>query len=137
MVFSSSATKNPATPNTRSRKRYGTFPHEKDEGTREVTMAHLNQLLLKYPPASRQTAYDIVGGFQDAIDDIEDINLDDMDEAYTVLYQSLTTMSTFRGIHSRLAGITLAKFFVHNYQYLPSPSMPFIQNCEANDSHPN
>ena len=104
------------------------------EGISQFTLEYLNQLLLQYPDESRQTASDIVGGFQDAIDDIEDINMDDMDEAYNMLYQNLMTMPTFQGIQSRLAAITLAKFFLEKFQYLPTPSIPLIQTSELNSS---
>lgn len=97
-------------------------------------MEYLNQLLLRYPENSRHTASEIVGGFQEAIDDIEDINMDDMDEAYNMLYQNLMTMPTFQGIQSRLAAITLAKFFLEKFQYLPTPSIPLIQTSESNSS---
>ena len=96
-----------------------------------MTLDYLDQLLLQYPTESRQTASEIVGGFQEAIDDIEDINMDDMDEAYNMLYQNLMTMPTFQGIQSRLAAITLAKFFLDKFQYLPTPSIPLIQSAEA------
>ena len=100
----------------------------------KVTLEYLNQLLLRYPEESRQIASDIVGGFQEAIDDIEDINMDDMDEAYNMLYQNLMTMPTFQGIQSRLAAITLAKFFLEKFQYLPTPSIPLIQTSESHSS---
>ena len=126
----SSTTKNNPGPNIRSKP-------EEHEGISKLTLEYLNQLLLKYPDDSRQTASEIVGGFQDAIDDIEDINMDDMDEAYNMLYQNLMTMPTFQGIQSRLAAITLAKFFLQKFQYLPTPSIPLIQNTEPPNSHPN
>ena len=92
-----------------------------------VTLEYLNQLLLRYPEESRQIASDIVRGFQEAIDDIEDINMNDMDETYNMLYQNLMTMPRFQGIQSRLAAITLAKFFLEKFQYFPTPSIPLIQ----------
>ena len=94
----------------------------------------MNQLLLRYPEESRQIASDIVGGFQEAIDDIEDINMDDMDEAYNMLYQNLMTIPTFQGIQSRLAAITLAKFFLEKFQYLPTPSKLQISRSPSIDS---
>ena len=102
-----------------------------------MTLTYLNQLLSQYPEKSRQTAFEIVGGFQEAIDDIEDINMDDMDEAYNMLYQNLMTMPTFQGIQSRLAAITLAKFFLDKFQYLPTPSIPLIQSSDTSNSLPN
>ena len=101
-------------------------------------MEYLNHLLLQYPDESRQTASDIVGGFQEAIADMEDISMDDMDEAYNTLYQNLMTMPTFQDIQSRLAAITLAKFFLNEFQYLPSPSIHVIQSSEVTtDSNQN
>jgi hypothetical protein len=126
----SSTTKNNPAPTINSR-------HQQHEGISKVTLEYLNQLLLQYSNDSRQTASDIVGGFKDAIDDIEDLNMDDMDEAYNMLYQNLMTMQPFQGIQSRLAAITLAKFFLEKFQYLPTPSIPLIQSSEATNSHPN
>lgn len=100
----------------------------------KVTLEYLNQRLLQYPDESRQKASEIVSGFHEAIDDIEDINMDDMDEAYNMLYQNLMTMPTFQGIQSRLAAITLAKFFLEKFQYLPTPSIPLIQTNETNNA---
>ena len=75
-----------------------------------MTLHLLNQLLSKYSEKRRQTASEIVRRFQEAIDNIHLINMDDMGEAYTMLYKNFMTMPTFQGIQSRLAAVSLAKF---------------------------
>ena len=87
---------------------YGIQQHA---GVRKVTLECLNQLLLQYPDSSRRTASEIVAGFKDAIGDIEVVNMDDMDEAYTRLYQNIIDLPRCQGIQFRLAAITLAKLF--------------------------
>jgi hypothetical protein len=102
-----------------------------------VTLEYLNQLLLEYPNDSLRTASDVVSGFQDAIDELEDITMDDMDEAFTELHHSIMTMPTFHGIQSRLAAITLSTFFVEKFKYLPAPAIPLIEMRDTSNSIPS
>ena len=100
-----------------------------------MTTEYLDGLLSTFPDQSRRTAQEIVAGFQDAIDQIEDINMEDMDEAYTMLYQNLLTMDAFQGNNdSLLAAITLAKFFLDHFNYMPSKSIDIIKKDEKRNN---
>ena len=100
-----------------------------------MTPEYLDGLLSTFPDQSRRTAQEIVAGFQDAIDQIEDINMEDMDEAYAMLYENLLTMDAFRGNNnSLLAAITLAKFFLDHFKYMPSKSIDIIKKDEKRNN---
>ena len=91
-----------------------------------------------FPEESRKIASDIVEGFQEAVEQIEDLNMEDMDEAYNILYSNLMNQSSIKGVQSQssLAAITIAKFFLEKFQYVPHPALALIDADRPNPSPP-
>ena len=116
----SSRTKKDASADTRSRD-------EQHAGLRKFTLGFLSHLLLQYPNKDRQAASDMVGGFQEAMNDIDNLDMNDKDKMFEMLYLNIITLQRFRGIQPRLAAITLANFFLKNFKYLPTASIPLIE----------
>ena len=104
--------------------------HSRDEqhaGLRKLSLGFLSHLLLQYQIKDRQAASDMIGGFQEAMNEVDDENMNDKDKMFEMLYLNIITLRRFHGIQSRLAAITLAIFFVENFQYLPIASIPLIE----------
>ena len=95
------------------------------------TLAYINQCLSQYPEDSIRICSDIVAGVVDAADEMGDKNMEDMDESYILLYQSIMkTPKMYKNITSRLTAITLAKVFLELFNHLPAPSLPHIESEE-------
>jgi hypothetical protein len=107
---------------------------EQHENPSKYALEFLNNQLLQYSLEDRETASKMDAGFNESMADIylemndeEDLDMEDKDKAFNKLYQSILTLPEFRVIKSRLVAIILAKFFVENYHYLPTPSIPLIE----------
>ena len=107
---------------------------EQHENPSKYALEFLNNQLLQYSLEDRETASKMDAGFNESMADIylemndeDDLDMEDKDKAFNKLYQSIMTLPEFRVIKSRLVAIILAKFFVENYHYLPTPSIPLIE----------
>ena len=107
---------------------------EKNENSTKFMLECLNTKLLEYSVEERETASKMDDGFTAAMadtylemNDMEDLDMEDKDEAFNKLYQNIVTLPEFCGIQSRLVAIILAKFFLENFKYLPTPSIPLIE----------
>ena len=102
----------------------------------KFTREFLTDLLLQYPIKDQQAASDMVIGFQEAMHDIEDLDIRNMDKMFKMLYLNIIALEKFSSIESRLAAITLAKFFLENFHYLPTASIPLIEHKKESKNIP-
>lgn len=108
-----------------------TSPTEQKGNAMNETLAIINQCLAQYPEESMRICSDIVAGVVDAVDEMEDIHMDDMDESYNMLYRNIMKNHiAYKNITSRLAAITLAKVFIEQFDHVPAASLPHIESEE-------
>ena len=94
-------------------------------------MEYIDKALLQYPTEDQLLSSTILDGFQDAMEEMEDTSLDDIDLAYNMLYIGQMTLPGYKGTQFHVIAITLAKFFVQKFHSLPVTFMRQF-NCITN-----
>ena len=96
-----------------------------------IQLKLINRALLKYPEEEQKLSSTILEGFQNAMDEMDNFNLNDIDLAYNMLYVGHMTLPNYNFSQFHVIAVTLAKFFVQEFRSLPSS---FIRqfNCITN-----
>ena len=81
-------------------------------GGKEVVISLLNEFMEEYAEEDQNSVKEIIAGFQEAINEIEDFKMDNKIEGFNLLHFGLMGLPIFEHLQPQLITIALLKFFV-------------------------
>ena len=105
---------------------------EHNDDSISLYLDYVNYLLLQYPKKDRKNVSEMTAGFQQAINEIDDLDMDDKDVGFNLLYKNVFNMPGIQEMKSQPVALALAKYFLENFQYLPKPAVPLILTLTEN-----